>query len=191
MLLVMLAAIFIGLPISFTLLFLALIFGYVGLGVRVFNLAYLQTIRPDEAGRVRRGAHVHPDGLRLRSGRADGTTIQGVPRPVRAGERRALRGRHRHRDAVRHRRRYRRRDGRAARHHGRADDDPRRLRRADVGRRDRGRRHARHPHPAVRHAGRDGAGARHLDHRSLCGRLRPGLPAVRHVHRSTRWSAAT
>jgi tripartite ATP-independent transporter DctM subunit len=43
MLLVMLAAIFIGLPISFTLLFLALIFGYIGLGVRVFNLAYLQT----------------------------------------------------------------------------------------------------------------------------------------------------
>jgi tripartite ATP-independent transporter DctM subunit len=44
MLLVMLAAIFIGLPISFTLLFLALIFGYFGLGVRVFDLSYLQTI---------------------------------------------------------------------------------------------------------------------------------------------------
>jgi tripartite ATP-independent transporter DctM subunit len=43
MLLVMLAAIFIGLPISFTLLFLALIFGYMGLGTKVFNLAYLQT----------------------------------------------------------------------------------------------------------------------------------------------------
>jgi TRAP-type mannitol/chloroaromatic compound transport system permease large subunit len=44
MLLVMLGAIFIGLPISFTLLFLALMFGYVGMGERVFNLAYLQTI---------------------------------------------------------------------------------------------------------------------------------------------------
>src|SRR5688572_7215527 len=43
MLVVMLAAIFIGLPISFTLLFLALIFGYMGLGTKVFNLAYLQT----------------------------------------------------------------------------------------------------------------------------------------------------
>ena len=42
MLVVMLAAIFIGLPISFTLLFLALIFGYFGLGAKVFNLAYLQ-----------------------------------------------------------------------------------------------------------------------------------------------------
>jgi tripartite ATP-independent transporter DctM subunit len=42
MLVVMLFAIFIGLPISFTLLFLALIFGYMGLGQKVFNLAYLQ-----------------------------------------------------------------------------------------------------------------------------------------------------
>ena len=44
MLVVMLGAIFIGVPISFTLLFLALIFGFVGLGSRVFDLAYLQTI---------------------------------------------------------------------------------------------------------------------------------------------------
>jgi len=43
MLVVMLAAIFIGLPISLTLLFLALIFGYMGLGAKVFDLAYLQT----------------------------------------------------------------------------------------------------------------------------------------------------
>jgi tripartite ATP-independent transporter DctM subunit len=44
MLLVMLGAIFIGLPISFTLLFLALIFGFLGLGAPVFDLAYFQTI---------------------------------------------------------------------------------------------------------------------------------------------------
>ncbi len=44
MLLVMLGAIFIGLPISFTLLFLSLIFGFLGLGTRVFDLAYFQTI---------------------------------------------------------------------------------------------------------------------------------------------------
>ena len=44
MLVVMLFAIFIGIPISFTLLFLALIFGFIGLGVSVFDLAYLQTI---------------------------------------------------------------------------------------------------------------------------------------------------
>jgi len=44
MLLVMIGAIFIGFPISFTLLFLALAFGYFGLGEVVFSLAYFQTI---------------------------------------------------------------------------------------------------------------------------------------------------
>jgi tripartite ATP-independent transporter DctM subunit len=44
MLIVMIGAIFIGFPISFTLLFLALAFGYVGLGEVVFSLAYFQTI---------------------------------------------------------------------------------------------------------------------------------------------------
>ncbi len=43
MLVVMLGAIFIGLPISFTLLFLALIFGFFGMGWRVFDLTYLHT----------------------------------------------------------------------------------------------------------------------------------------------------
>ena len=44
MLVVMIFAIFIGFPISFTLLFLALTFGYFGLGELVFSLAYFQTI---------------------------------------------------------------------------------------------------------------------------------------------------
>jgi len=44
MLVVMLGAIFIGIQISFTLLFLALSFGYVALGKVVFDLAYFQTI---------------------------------------------------------------------------------------------------------------------------------------------------
>ena len=44
MLIVMMFAIFIGFPISFTLLFLALVFGYLGLGRTVFDLAYFQTI---------------------------------------------------------------------------------------------------------------------------------------------------
>jgi tripartite ATP-independent transporter DctM subunit len=44
MLLVLLGAIFIGVPISFTLLFLALSFGYLGMGHTVFDLAYFQTI---------------------------------------------------------------------------------------------------------------------------------------------------
>jgi tripartite ATP-independent transporter DctM subunit len=44
MLLVLLGAIFIGVPISFTLLFLAFTFGYIGMGHTVFDLAYFQTI---------------------------------------------------------------------------------------------------------------------------------------------------
>jgi tripartite ATP-independent transporter DctM subunit len=44
MLLVLLGAIFIGIPISFTLLFLALVFGYLGMGETVFDLAYFQII---------------------------------------------------------------------------------------------------------------------------------------------------
>lgn len=44
MLFVLLGAIFIGVPISFTLLFLAFAFGYVGMGATVFDLAYFQTI---------------------------------------------------------------------------------------------------------------------------------------------------
>jgi tripartite ATP-independent transporter DctM subunit len=44
MLLVLLGAIFIGVPISFTLLFLALAFGYLGMGGTVFDLAYFQMI---------------------------------------------------------------------------------------------------------------------------------------------------
>jgi tripartite ATP-independent transporter DctM subunit len=44
MLLVLLGAIFIGVPISFTLLFLALLFGWFGMGGTVFDLAYFQII---------------------------------------------------------------------------------------------------------------------------------------------------
>ncbi len=44
MLTVLIGAIFIGVPISFTLLFLALSFGYIGLGATVFDLAFFQTI---------------------------------------------------------------------------------------------------------------------------------------------------
>jgi Lon protease-like protein len=44
MLIVMIGVIFIGFPISFTMLFLAFTFGYLGLGKIVFDLAYFQTI---------------------------------------------------------------------------------------------------------------------------------------------------
>ena len=44
MLVLMISVIFVGFPISFTLLIIALVFGYAGLGQIVFDLAYLQTI---------------------------------------------------------------------------------------------------------------------------------------------------
>jgi tripartite ATP-independent transporter DctM subunit len=44
MLVIMLGVIFVGFPISFTLLFLALVVGYFGLGTIVFDLAFFQTI---------------------------------------------------------------------------------------------------------------------------------------------------
>jgi tripartite ATP-independent transporter DctM subunit len=44
MLFLMVPAIFIGFPISFTLLFLALVFGYIGMGSTVFDLMFFQTI---------------------------------------------------------------------------------------------------------------------------------------------------
>jgi TRAP-type mannitol/chloroaromatic compound transport system permease large subunit len=44
MLLVLLGAIFIGVPISFTLLFLAFVFGWIGMGHTVVDLAYFNTI---------------------------------------------------------------------------------------------------------------------------------------------------
>ena len=44
MLVLLIGVIFIGFPIAFTLLFLALGFGWLGLGDRVFSLAYYQTI---------------------------------------------------------------------------------------------------------------------------------------------------
>jgi tripartite ATP-independent transporter DctM subunit len=44
MLAIMIGVIFVGFPISFTLLFLALVMGYFGLGTIVFDLAFFQTI---------------------------------------------------------------------------------------------------------------------------------------------------
>ena len=44
MLVTMIAGIFIGIPVSFTLIFLALGFGYLGMGDGVFNLAYYNLI---------------------------------------------------------------------------------------------------------------------------------------------------
>ncbi len=44
MLVMLIGVIFVGFPISFTMLFLALVFGYFGIGATVFDLAFFQTV---------------------------------------------------------------------------------------------------------------------------------------------------
>ena len=145
----------------------------------------------DEGRDLPRRAAVHLHGLHDRAGRLDGAAVRGAAQPAGAGARLALPGGHPDRDDLRHGDRHRRRGGDRARHHGRADDDQGRLRRAAVGGRDRGRRHARHPDSAQRHAGGDGADHGRAGEPALFGRLRPRLPARRHATSSTRWSAAS
>ena len=183
MLLVLLGAIFIGVPISFTLLFLAFVFGYLGMGRVGLRPRLFPDHRPDEGGAAGGRAAVHLHGLHHRAGRADGAPVHGVPAAARAGARRALSGRHPDLDRVRDGDRHRRRGGDRARHHGLADHDQGRLRRQAVSGHDHGGRHARHPDPALGDADRDGAGARRIGGRPLCRGVRPGLPAGRHLHR--------
>ena len=139
--------------------------------------------RHDEGGAAGSRAAVHLHGLHHRAGRPDGAAVHGLPLRARADPRRALSGRHPDGHGVRHGDRHRRRRRHRARHHGLADHDQVRLRPQAVGRHHHRRRHARHPDPAIRHADRDGPGARRVGGRSLCGRVRAGLPAGRHLHR--------
>ena len=183
MLLVMLGAIFIGVPISFTLLFLALIFGCIGFGALVFDLAYLQTIGLmkqdefvavpmfilmgyvcDQAGLMERLFKAFRDLFAPLRGSLYvvvilTATLFGIAAGT-VGATVVLLGIM---------------AGPMMIQVG--------LRRAHVRGRDHRRRHARHPDPALGDAGGDGAGARHLGARPVCGGLRPGLPAVGDVHR--------
>ena len=139
--------------------------------------------RHDEGGAAGGRAALHLHGLHHRAGGPDGAAVHGLPPAARAGARRALSGGHPDGDRVRHGDRHRRRGGDRARHHGLADHDQVGLRRQALGRHHHRRRHARHPHPAIGDADRDGAGARRVGGRPLRGRVRPGLPAGRHLHR--------
>ena len=183
MLIVLLGAIFIGVPISFTLLFLAFTFGYVGMGARGLRPRLLPDHRHDEGGAAGGRAALHLHGLHHRAGGPDGASLHGLPPAARAGARRALSGGGADGHRVRHGDRHRRRGGDRARHHGLADHDQVGLRRQALRRHHHGRRHARHPHPAIGDADRDGSGARRVGGRPLRRGVRPGLPAGRHLHR--------
>ena len=133
MLVLMLGAIFIGFPISFTLLLLALIFGWVGLGDRAFYIMVFQTIglmKEEVLAAVPLFIFMgYLDG----AGRAHGAPVQGLPAHDGAGARLALRGRAHHRHHLRHRRRHGGSDGGADGHHGGAHHDEGGLRHPDVG----------------------------------------------------------
>ena len=183
MLTVMIGAIFIGFPISFTMLFLAFVFGYMGLGDVVFELAYFQTIGlmkeevfaavplfifmgfiTEQAGLMERLFRAFRNLLApLRGSLYAVVILTAAVFAMATGIVGAavtvlgiMAGSH---------------------------DDQIRLRREIVRGRDHGGRHARHPDPALGHADRDGAGARRLGRRALFRRLRAGIPARRHLSR--------
>ena len=184
MLVGMVAVIFIGFPISFTLLFLAIIFGGLGLGwEQTFNLAYLQiwgTMKDEIFPAVPLFIFM---GYMTEQAGPHGAAVRGAAQPAGAGARLALSGGHPHRDDLRHGDRHRRRRRDGARHHGRTDDDQDRLRRAAVGGRHRRRRHARHSDSAQRDAGGDGPDHGRTRQPALFGGVRPRLPARGLLHR--------
>ena len=94
----------------------------------------------------------------------------------RAGDCDHLRRGHRHRRIV----------GHAARRHGGAEHEEKRLRRAPVGWRHHRRRHARHPDSALSDADRNGAGGRRTDDRPVCCRRHSGARAGRRCTSSMR-----
>ena len=182
MLLSMLGVIFVGFPISFTLLFIALVFGV----ARPRPRPDLQPRLPadlghDEGRHPARRAAVHLHGLHDGAGRADAAAVPGAPQPPRPGARGALPHRHPHRGDLRHGDGHRRRGRHRPRHHGRPGHGPGGVRRQALGRGDRRRRHARHPDPAERDARGHGADHGRAGEPALRGRHRAGLPARRDV----------
>ena len=177
MLTVMIGAIFIGFPISFTMLFLAFVFGYFGLGKVVFDLAYFQTIGlmkeevfaavplfifmgfiTEQAGLMERLFRAFRDILAPMRGSLYAVVI--LTSTVFAMATGIV--------------------GAAVTVLGIMAGPMMikcRLRRETVCRRDHGGRHARHIDPALGHADRDGAGARRFGGRALFRRLRAGIPA--------------
>ena len=153
MIAVMLLAIFVGFPISFTLIFLGLVFGAWGFGPKL--VVYLMTLQFNNVMLEQTLAAVPLFifmGILMEQGGADGAAVPRRPAHALAHPRRALhrgavrlhhlRGRHRHRRGI----------GDDSRHHGREDHEPVQLRREARGRHDHRRRHAGDPDPAVDHA---------------------------------------
>ena len=178
-----------GFPISFTLFFLGMAFGY--------HRARRARLLPDDLSGLRhhdghgaggrRDVHLH--GLRAGKRGADEAAVPCGAAALRARARLALSRHDLHRDAVRGGDRHRRRLGHHHRADGRAGDAQVALRHRAVRRHDLRRRHARHPDPAERHAGGDGAGAAGLGRAPLRRRAAAGPAArgpLRHLHDGAR-----
>ena len=180
----MITVIFVGFPISFTLLFL-------GAGVRRHRAGRRAHLQPrlhpdlgDDEGRgVSRGSAVHLHGLHDRAGRADGAAVRRPAQPAGPGARLALPGGDPDRHDLRHGDGHRRRGGDRAGHHGGADDDQGRLRCAAVRRARSPPADPRDPDSAVGHAGGDGTDHGRAGEPAVLGRLRSRLPAGDHVYR--------
>ena len=180
--LVLLALLFIvilsGFPISFTLFFLGMAFGYIGLGDRVFYLMTYQTFGTMMDTVLAAVAMFTFMGYVLESAGLMKRLFHAVQLLFGRDARLALSRDHLHRDAVRGRDRHRRRLGDHHRADGGAGDAQVALRHGALRRHDLRRRHARHPHPAERDAGGDGAGAAGVGRAALCRRA-AARPAAR------------
>ena len=175
-------AIFIGFPIAFTLIAVALGIGYSRSGRHRAAPHDAAVLLGHARSHARLGAVFPVHGLPARAVGPDGAPLSRRAAHARLAQRLALPGGADHRDDFRGRHRHRRLLGDAARRHGRAGDEAERLRRAHVGRDDRRRRHARHPDPALGDADRHGAGGRRAGHRPVRGGDLPGPAAVGPVH---------
>ena len=137
----------------------------------------------DEGHRARGDPVLPVHGLPARAVGHHGAAVQRHPAAAGQAQRVAVPGGADHRHHLRRGHRHRRQLGHAAGRDGRAVDDQERLRRQDVGRRHRRRRHARHPDPAVGDAHRDGPGGGRAGHRPVCRGGAAGADAVGPVHR--------
>ena len=180
---VLFVAIFIGFPIAFTLIAVAAIGGYAMLGPLALHLMTLQVFSVMRDPTLASVPFFLFMGFLLEQSGLMERLFRGVQLDVRVGARLAVSRRAGHGDDLRRGDGHRRLVGDAARRDGGAGDEALRLRHPAVGRRDRRRRHARHPDSAVGHADRDGTGRRRAGHRPLRRRRHPGPGAGAALHR--------
>ena len=179
----LLAGIFVGFPIAFTLIILSVVFGYIGFGDTVFYLMVFQTIglmKEETLAAVPlfifMGHVLEQAGLMERLFKSFQLILAPVRGSLYLG---VLLTATIFATATGHHRRLGDGDG----HDGGARHDAGRLRSEALGRHDRRRRHARHPDPAERDARGDGPDRGRLDHQAVRRRPLSGVAPGLSVHR--------